>query len=101
MGGLLLSRLFISLPLTLSVFISWPPFRFLTSFFYLGVVESLPNEVADGSILQGDGVERSPTLKSINLTVSISVQTSLSYKSERRELAKELLLFCLIFSPHS
>lgn len=32
------------------------------------MVERLPNEVADGSVLQRDGVERSPTLKSINLT---------------------------------
>lgn len=50
----------------------------LYSFFYLPAVESLPNEVADGSILLRDRVERLPTLKSINLTVSISTQTSLS-----------------------
>lgn len=78
---------FLSLSLARSVFIPPSPFHFLTSFFYLGVVESLPNEVADGSILQGDRVERSPTLKSINLTVSISMQTSLSYESKRRILA--------------
>lgn len=78
---------FLSLSLTLSVFISHSPLRFLSSFFYLPVVESLPNEVADGSILQRDRVERSPTLKSINLTVSISVQTSLSCESKRSVLA--------------
>lgn len=104
-GLLLLFHLFISLSLTLSVFISRSPFRFLTSFFYLPVVESLPNEVADGSILQRDRVERSPTLKSINLTVSISVPTSLSYESKRSVLAQELHycalhLFCSIFCPH-
>lgn len=58
-------------PFSHSIFISHSPFRFLTSFFCLRVVESLPNEVADGSILQRDRVEQSPTLKSINLTVSI------------------------------
>lgn len=86
-GLLLLSHPFLSLSLTLSVFISCSPLCFLTSFFYLPVVASLPNEVADGSILQRDRVERSTTLKSINLTVSISVQTSLSYESKRSVLA--------------
>ncbi len=103
--SLLPSPLFLSLSLTLSIFISHSPFCFLSSFFYLPVVESLPNEVADGSILQRDRVERSPTLKSINLTVSISVQTSLSYESKRSVLARELHssalhLFCSIFCLH-
>lgn len=59
---------------------------FSSSFFYLPLVESLPNEVADGSILLRDRVERLPTLKSINLTVSISTQTSLStlFKTKKR-----------------
>lgn len=59
----------------------------LSSFFYLPAVESLPNEVADGSILLRDRVERLPTLKSINLTVSISTQTSLStlFKMKKKE----------------
>lgn len=49
-------------------------------------MESLPNEVADGSILLRDRVERLPTLKSINLTVSISTQTSLStlFKTKKK-----------------
>lgn len=104
-GLLLLSHLFLSLSLTPSIFICRSPFRFLTSSFYLPVVESLPNEVADGSILQRDRVERSPTLKSINLTVSISVQTSLISESKRNELAQELHycalhLFFPIFCSH-
>lgn len=94
-GLLLPSHLFLSLSLILSIFISRSPLRFLTSFFYLPVVESLPNEVADGSILQRDRVERSPTLKSINLTVSISVQTSLSYESKRSILAVRVTLLCI------
>lgn len=59
---------------------------FSSSFFYLPLVESLPNEVADGSILLRDRVERLPTLKSINLTVSISTQTSLStlFKTKKK-----------------
>lgn len=99
------SHPFLSPSLTLSIFISWSPFCFLSSFFYLPVVESLPNEVADGSILQRDRVERSPTLKSINLTVSISAQTSLSYESKRSVLALELhycasYLLSSIFCSH-
>lgn len=99
------SHLFLCLSLTLSVFISHSPLRFLSSFFYLPVVESLPNEVADGSILQRDRVERSPTLKSINLTVSISVQTSLSYESKRSMLAYNIsasrLYILLASSAHN
>lgn len=63
-------------PLCDSSFIHHSLLCSLSSFFYLPVVESLPNEVADGSILLRDRVERLPTLKSINLTVSISTQTS-------------------------
>lgn len=68
-----------------------------SSFFYLPAVESLPNEVADGSILLRDRVERLPTLKSINLTVSISTQTSLStlFKSKK----KTQLCACCMLSP--
>lgn len=62
------SYLFLS-PRSHSIFI--PCSASSLHFSCLRVVESLPNEVADGSILQRDRVEQSPTLKSINLTVSI------------------------------
>lgn len=71
------SHFCLCLSLTPSVFI----FCVLTSFFfYLGVVKSLPNEVADGSILQGDRVERSPTPTSINLTASVRTDSVLSFE---------------------
>jgi len=101
-----LSHLFLPLFLQLSVFIDRSPVRFLTSFFHLPVVESLPNEVADGSILQRDRVWRSPTLKSINLTVSISEQTSLSWESKKERISSRVTLLCLslillnIFGSH-
>lgn len=55
-------------------------------------MESLPNEVADGSILLRDRVERLPTLKSINLTVSISTQTSLSTLFKTKKKKKKTML---------
>lgn len=96
----------LSLPLSDSIYLHLLVSILLSLFIFLPPsVESLPNEVADGSILQRDRVERSPTLKSINLTVSISAQTSLSYESKRSVLALELHycashLFSSIFCSH-
>lgn len=75
-----------------SVFIHHSLLCSLSSFFYLPAVESLPNEVADGSILLRDRVERLPTLKSINLTVSISTQTSLSTLFKTKKNHNSVLL---------
>lgn len=81
-------------PLCDSSFIHHSLLCSLSSFFYLPAVESLPNEVADGSILLRDRVERLPTLKSINLTVSISTQTSLStlFKTKKKKEHNSVLL---------